>query len=387
MPIFQNFAFEKKIQRNKNAETPTKSQINTSNEKTPKNKVNDLCKRLKQLDLPKTPESVNTLTPNQTNFNLKSASPFLVDIKCRRPTNKHIDAITKELKMQNDLKQNKKNEKPMAEDNIIEISSDSEENTSEIMVKKNLFELTEENLEKHLRMTPKKNRISLVSGWRDKVNKSRKRKSILPVDGLELDLFIMKNTVDSSTFSIEKNVGRERNEKAERKRNQFSPNSETNDSFVTAHDLNGAMEKDLDLDLESNRDVNALNQHKYKHESEIIFQTQEKYQHVDVENDVVFYEHKLLAQPVKLAPSMLNSSNGCGVGVLDTTSETATCTDCVLPTDYDTDDLRKELKYYGDNPGPINKSTKRLYLKRLVRYKRKKDNTNQPQGKTKSKTH
>lgn len=363
--------------------------LNSTEEKTPKTKINDLCKRLKQLDLPKTPE--NLLTPNHTHFNLKSASPFLVDIKCRHPINKQIEAIAKE-EMQNRLN-GKSNENGQKEIEVIEISSDSDDDdATEVVVRKNLFELTVENLEKHLSMTPKKNRISLVSSWRDKVNKSRRRQSILPVNELDLDSFIMKHAVNAeSTTIFSKSNSVDTVKAAEHpeheineRRNQFSPNSETNESFFTAPEPNGAhIEKDLGL--ECNQD--AINE-KYSHESEIIFQTQEKYQHVDVENNVIFYEHKLLAKPVKVAPSELsdNGDDDDVIDVINTTSESGTCT--ALPTDYDTDDLRKELKYFGDVPGPITKSTKRLYLKRLVRYKRKPKRANNHQrGKSKSMSH
>lgn len=38
--------------------------------------------------------------------------------------------------------------------------------------------------------------------------------------------------------------------------------------------------------------------------------------------------------------------------------------------DYDTDALRAELTTFGENPGPITKSTKKLYMKRLLKIKR-----------------
>lgn len=45
-------------------------------------------------------------------------------------------------------------------------------------------------------------------------------------------------------------------------------------------------------------------------------------------------------------------------------------TNITLPVDYETDALRAELTQFGETVGPITNSTKKLYLKRLVKYKR-----------------
>lgn len=45
-------------------------------------------------------------------------------------------------------------------------------------------------------------------------------------------------------------------------------------------------------------------------------------------------------------------------------------TNFTLPVDYETDTLRAELTQFGETVGPITKSTKKLYLKRLIKYKR-----------------
>lgn len=48
-------------------------------------------------------------------------------------------------------------------------------------------------------------------------------------------------------------------------------------------------------------------------------------------------------------------------------------TDYSLPNseDYDTDNLRKDLNAYGLIPGPINKFTKKVYIKKIFKMKRK----------------
>lgn len=52
-------------------------------------------------------------------------------------------------------------------------------------------------------------------------------------------------------------------------------------------------------------------------------------------------------------------------------SVTTNSTNFTLPLDYETDALRAELIKLGEPPGPITRTTKRLYIKKLVRYQRK----------------
>lgn len=49
-----------------------------------------------------------------------------------------------------------------------------------------------------------------------------------------------------------------------------------------------------------------------------------------------------------------------------------------VPSDYNTVDLRRELTQFGDSPGPITKSTKYLYMKRLMKFKRNPELVNSP---------
>jgi hypothetical protein len=51
----------------------------------------------------------------------------------------------------------------------------------------------------------------------------------------------------------------------------------------------------------------------------------------------------------------------------------STASDVSVPSslDYDTDILRRKLKENGYNPGPIVPTTKRLYLRKLLRIQKK----------------
>lgn len=333
-------------------------QLKNRSELTSIKPIDTVIKSLQQLDIPKNANNEVILTPNRTNFNFNEASPFLVNINCRRPKYRKFETI----KSESEPKDKEFAEPTNINAEIIEISDsdDNEDNIKNNKLVKNLFELTEENIEKHLAMIVKKKRKdSLIHLWRNKVNESRQRKSLLPIDENEFEAFLSENTEDAESPSIESS--HQSADTVVPAKPKLDKDSTTEDSFFTAADQNadinpGSAEHHANGDSKNN--------------SEFIFQTQEVYEHVDVQNNIVFYENKLLAKPVKVLNSGLNSDQD--VINLNTSSESGTCTDLVVPSDYDTDDLRKELKSYGDVPGPItNKNIKRLYLKRLIRYKRR----------------
>lgn len=54
----------------------------------------------------------------------------------------------------------------------------------------------------------------------------------------------------------------------------------------------------------------------------------------------------------------------------ETISSSVPSTHVDVPLEYDTDDMKRELTQFGDAPGPITKTTKKLYLKKLMKYKR-----------------
>lgn len=59
-------------------------------------------------------------------------------------------------------------------------------------------------------------------------------------------------------------------------------------------------------------------------------------------------------------------------------------TNLTLPFDYDTDRLKAELINFDEPPGPITKSTKKIYLKRLIKYRRNKEIVNELAQKNKN---
>lgn len=308
----------------------------------------------KHFEKAKIPDIETMLTPNRTNFNFKEASPYLVNINCYRPIYKRQEAY----------KTGKTTQKQIDPEKCVEIIeiSDSDDNSDihrEHRLVKNLFELTQENIEKHLSTVVKKNRKhSMIDLWRKKVNESRQRKSMIPIDKSDSDTTekIESQSVESSYQSVETVVQKSAGKK--------QLESCTEDSFFTANDLNNGSPID-DNKMMNDAFVEPMT-------SETILQTQEIYEHCDVENNIVFYENKLLTN--KNTNTDANPPKAKSEFLANTSAESE-ITDFATPSDYDTDNLRQELKAFGDVPGPITKSTKKLYLKRLVRYKRRPQQT------------
>lgn len=389
LPIFKKYAFEEKLQKEPSQGSPNNKQHHNIDEESNGN-VAAIANNMKLLQI----SNGNFLTPNNTQFDYENTSPFYVNMKCSKGLNKKFEKVAKNAKEypngnnateeQNGFLHSEKSKIPTIIisnengkiqnkhhqfrktisvdtliDEVIEISSESEED-EETVTKTNLFELTEENVERYLSMTPKKNRISLVNTWRNKVNKTITREKESPSRENEIQLrslAIQSNTGSSSGQSVQTIV------EANPKDKDLNSDSEGNESFFTAIDENGGVilvESELKFIENADKNINIDT-------TGIVLQTEEKYQHIDTENNVVFYENKMIANGIRFTRSI--DSN---VIELNTTTETGTCTtENAIPSDYDTDDLRQELKIFGDKPGPITKNTKRLYLRRLFRYKKR----------------
>lgn len=406
IPIFKNYIFEEKLQKRIQNRSKEAAMHSPS--------VRKLTNVMQRLEIPpsidtngeSSPRCDKMLTPNKTNFNFDEASPYLINITHRRKPNRP-EAIQEMSKLRrtisvdkNILANNISNEtfgmekRNATSPNALNTSDNiytSDEDV--VIVEENLFQLTELNLEKHLKSTPKHNRISLVNMWRNKVNKSHRRASVAPANELELDSFILKHTGElgpltsskmstpvsnsSSAETVLQAPSKKNCVKNDEKQDEMKceARSVSADSFVTAVDENGEV-----ILVERNEFVvdasnGSFNFHSTKKDStnvrspngeQILLQIEEAYMHTDTENDIVFYEQRCIANPAP--PKSYKSSNPNESIVA---SESCPETEYTIPLDYDTDVLRRELTQYGDVPGPITKSTKRLYLKRLNSYKRK----------------
>lgn len=323
--------FKKAIYEQKKLNRPTNRLAHIARSRD--SPAGDIALITSKLDLLRIPATVDAvLTPNKTNYNYQSASPYYVNVRCNRR-----DETPRQQSKQADevVARRKKLSRTISADNMIEevivISSDSDEAPEPATVRTNLFELTEENLGRHLTLCPKESSVSLINVWRDKLEKTRQRESMLPKDSTQLQSFISANLVDSGSSNGAQTVV------AAVAPQPADVPASMDDSYVTAPD---------DGDDAANG-------------SDELILAQEKYEHVDAENNMVIYETRTIARQ-----SLISGQNSS----FDSGTQTA---ESALPTDYDTDHLRDELRHFGDRPGPITKNTKRLYLKRLVRYKKR----------------
>lgn len=271
-------------------------------------------------------------TPNRINYNFDSTSPYFINITHRR-------------------RGGNKNENESKEENRVDDKDDDE------IQQKNLFDLTEKNLKQFSKQMNNAivveriaihKRKSYIAEWREKIQKIRKS------DKLDLSYInFLDKCNDVSLLRVDNRTDQE---------NSYCSNDDdileiksSNDSFVTANsDLqrcNNAIKSNFNNDLVKNEEKPL----------EYIENYEEDYIYSDAENNIVFYEKKILSK----SQEMLNRMNECAIG--DSSVSTVVT---MPPLDYDTDALRTELKSFGHIPGPITKNTKKLYLKKLVKFKK-----------------
>ena len=188
--------------------------------------------------------------------------------------------------------------------------------------KKNLFELTQKNL-KEFSMQMRKavvveriaihKRRSYILEWREKVRELQEEE-----EGLN----------DDEVIAISSTESEDNTELVEAK--------SSSESFKTAEsDLNKCDNVHDEAFLERDTQIECI---------------ENILEHSDLDNGIVLYERNLKCQ-----------SDG---------ESTLSTIKSIPPLDYDTDTLKDELKSFGHTPGPITKSTKKVYLKQLMRFKK-----------------
>lgn len=403
--VFKKHLFEKKLGR--------KVPLRIDKEVTPTKKLQETMKKSHQLELPQRQNDNNIYTPNRVNYNFDATSPYYVNITHRRkanpspiidsshetvkrisvdpmisyekaPTDEKIPAINTKL--------NEKTDNQMTEETISNETDTQSGSNQTIVYKENLFQLTEENLSKHLESFSHVNRLSLVDSWRQKIQSSRKRDSILPSDESDLDSFIAKfiealSTSQTSTRlplndepqdSVTLN-GHANNDTS----SESIPNGERfetgTDSFTTALENQECTDQHMRA-LQPDDSLGEFKKMmKTPNESDEIVVQVENFIHTDNESDIVFYETKFSCDPSKRVKFNNDVDNNLNSSAM--TLNSVPSTNITIPLEYDTDDLRRELTMYGEPPGPITKNTKRLYLKKLIKYKRR-TNSQGPNGPT-----
>ncbi|XP_073835399.1 uncharacterized protein [Musca autumnalis] len=405
-------------------------------------------------------------TPNRVNYNYDVTSPYYINITHRRhrpqPKFPSPEATQVEPEIQTEIEtkdcpeeivvQDDDDEIVVGEegvDNILSISMQSIRVTTpepeEYEETVNIFSLTKENLMELTQRTrtSEKSKLSLIQTWRDKVQKSRERNSILTNFDDMLDALdeIRRNDDDPKVMvneEIKENTAVDKNAKIiENDSGACDTTSSSSDNEITQYRLLPQEQKSLheksnvehslkqhtvsfaattkletvketsleerksaeievmtktpspqqdgitDLDSsyktvpeikvfspqatkvdEQNTSTNFIRSPK---NHEYFLQMAEAYVHTDDENGMVFYETRLLSNVGNKVAHQRNPETPRSHDA----SMTSQSTNVTLPLDYETDTLRAELTIFGDPPGPITKTTKRLYLKRLMKYKRK----------------
>ncbi|XP_055594473.1 uncharacterized protein LOC129745426 [Uranotaenia lowii] len=302
----------------------------------------------------------NKLTPNRIHYNFDATSPYYINITHRNKQTKakRIDNISTQTVPLNQTEQ---------KEELIEIIESPDEDDNIVVGRKNLFELTERNLANFSRnMTNSGRRSSFIECWRDKIAALRDRNKLsTKLEDIERILSGISDTSFHETI-LDRTV--EDQSPGSHGSPPRSPESDQNSSFKTAVEH---VAQKLEDSLRTNEFALVLCPSPEAPSIKVtppttldrIVQITEEYVHTDDEAGLVFYEKKFLtvtstntdtAEKRQRNPSMSSQSTAI----------------TLPPLDYDTDALRAELTNFGEPPGPITVHTKKLYLKKLVKFKR-----------------
>ncbi|KAM7349400.1 uncharacterized protein ACRADG_008381 isoform 2-T2 [Cochliomyia hominivorax] len=472
--IMKDHIFLKKYEKNKENQTSilteskfenslqqrllSKTDVNPSSTPQRTGNINDDYKIAKNKNLLKVTNSLdesfgngsenNKFTPNRIHYNYDVTSPYYINITHRRhkPQPKFPEYPPEVIKEKEDHNEEDKG----SNDDILSISMQKLNMSSPEPIQEavNIFSLTQENLKELTERTAscERSRISLIETWREKVQKSRARQSILKqFDDIAemIDQVVENDHLNFTNTELkEKSLLKETKQKEDievdsgacgstssslietteyhnlpfklnkiEEQTKSPPlkshmslsklmqtvaeakiqDSETNQiqrpqtpspqqsgdmesSYQTVPEILVASPTEEELDRPLAGHNNTTNFIRSPKNNEYFLQMTEAYVHTDDENGLVFYETKLLSNlGNRQAEYRKNCTPKTPGRDLDTTM-TSQSTNITLPLDYETDTLRAELTAFGEPPGPITKTTKKLYIKRLIKYKRKTTN-------------
>ncbi|XP_037935102.1 uncharacterized protein LOC119669333 [Teleopsis dalmanni] len=350
-------------------------------------------------------------TPNRVHYNYDVTSPYYINITHRRhqlqPKFPVLDLPPKESA---DIGKNTETSEKMNLVNktfVLDESSQAEEKPI------NLFALTRENVEELSQTAPdhSRSRVSLIDVWRQKVQNTKARQTILKEyddisemidnvmasDHLNFTNVLYKEKSSKTTDgdsgacgSIASHDLKEGSEErvpqrkvqnvslgaliqrvAEAQTAKLNVLPDTESSYQTVPEFDANRQNNLEVPDAMCADLSGMNSSMSfirSPKSDFYLQMKEAYVHTDDENGLVFYETKLPSNPGNKVAQQRSSAirKRCNLNQTTTTQST----NITLPIDYETDELRAELTTFGEAPGPITKTTKRLYIKRLVKYKR-----------------
>ncbi|XP_041785482.1 uncharacterized protein LOC121600691 [Anopheles merus] len=332
------------------------------------------------------------LTPNKIHYNFDATSPYYVNITHRRKDR------FKTLFPTDDASANRENTAPTVDDESLgcepitvrdrrqqtaldsteEQGGGEEEVVHEVPSRTNLFELTERNLRDFTRDSePTGRRRSFIECWREKIAELRERTRISRrLDDIDriLNSFSESTVLESFMDEVEETFvtaadGEEVEEEEERLK--------TSDETVVSEREECPLPSPELIVQNVREEIVPRVQPQFMD----IVQLSEEYIHTDDEAGVVFREKRMITAPstiptIQAMPEIAEPVlNGPGNGPPSTArrnpSLTSLSTAVTLPPlDYDTDALRAELTTFGEPPGPITNSTKKLYLRKLVKLRR-----------------
>lgn len=311
---------------------------------------------------PASSEITKNSTPSRIIYNFDRTSPYYINITHRRK-------ISATPASQDEIKSTTPLSSP---DTEFEIRS-----TGETM---DIFELTEENLAKYSTKVRESGQFDLIDKWRSKVNSSLQRRSFLneindladllgsPPNPYDLNAAMTDDSyvtapalidnaqpntpVKTATHSISPTATLVPEPKDD---GQLSVISTTTYIVPKNQRINQEHLKPPEIVIDQDDDNREAIISPRK--ENVLLHWIEEYKHTDGEGDIQFKE-------VKILPALEDVSDRRA-------RSTSPISDSFrLDTDYDTDVLREQLTQFGDAPGPITKNTKKLYLKRLVKYQR-----------------
>ncbi|EAL39470.3 AGAP011496-PA [Anopheles gambiae str. PEST] len=308
----------------------------------------------KQLIKQQQQEQQQTLTPNKLHYNFDATSPYYVNITHRRKDR------FKTLFPTDDATANRENTAPTVDDET------------------NLFELTERNLRDFTRDSePTGRRRSFIECWREKIAELRERTRISRrLDDIDriLNSFSESTVLESFMDEVEETFVTAADGEEERLKTSdetvVSEREECPQQFPELIEQN--VPEEIAPTVQPNCKLlrrsyqECLNCAFFSLSSMDIVQISEEYIHTDDEAGVVFREKRMIT-----APSTIPTIQGPPSTARRNPSLTSLSTAVTLPPlDYDTDALRAELTTFGEPPGPITSSTKKLYLRKLVKLRR-----------------
>ncbi|XP_058055184.1 uncharacterized protein LOC131206588 [Anopheles bellator] len=341
-------------------------------------------------------------TPNKEHYNFDVTSPYYVNITHRRknrfkPLNKTVNTT---LFPDESITSERENTPPAAMGSCEEIVTA----TPPVTERTNLFELTERNLQNFTRQEEPASgrRMSFVACWREKVAELRERDTISrKLDDIDRMLNLFSDSLAQHSFmdAVEETfiTATEQSKREQVLESEHESVFELECEPRQAPELDKTKSeddlKDEPIDPQPKKDHEiieeipatdeSIGEHNTSNLGTVIVQISEEYIHTDDEAGVVFREKKMttvpIAQTALAVPKVqILSEEGeivfttIGKGLPNRNPSLSSQSTAVTlpPLDYDTDALRVELTNFGEPPGPITKGTKKLYLRKLIKFRR-----------------